>query len=221
MQLSSLADRHPLAGSPTLKAENKPIGSQRPRLSAAVIAGFRRRSMTEAMARVCFERGYHEASITHVAAAAGTSRNTVYELFANKEELLLALLERTMEELLEAVDAACGAAGSEPWARVEAALAAILNWVAEEPAAARAWLVDSTASTQRGGEESQAATNGFIEMLRANVPDDPARPANMEELVVGGVMSMLRFLVLAGDADRAPAMLPELMQFLSGPFTAG
>jgi AcrR family transcriptional regulator len=186
-----------------------------------VIADFRRKSITEAMGRVCAERGYHDASITHVAAAAGTSRNTVYELFANKEELLLALLERTMAELLEAVDAACQAAGEEPWARVEGGLAAILRWVATEPAAARAWLVDSAASTPRGAEENQAATARFIEMLGANVPDDAPRPANMEELVVGGVTSMLRFLVLAGDANRAPAMLPELMQFLRGPFTPG
>lgn len=50
------------------------------------------------------------------------------------------------------------------------------------------------------------------------MPVSPTRPDSVEDLLVGGIVSTLRYLVLAGEAERAPSLLPGLGEFLWQPY---
>ena len=56
-----------------------------------------RAQLLSAGIRVFAERGYHAARLEDIAAAAGTTRGAVYWHFADKEDLLIALLERIVQ----------------------------------------------------------------------------------------------------------------------------
>jgi AcrR family transcriptional regulator len=191
---------------------------QRPMLPAEFVADFRRRAITDALAELCVEQGYRATTIADVAARAKTGRNTLYELFENREQIFLALLDRAIGELLDRTRLACREAGREQ--RLEAGLAAVLSWVAEEPGLARAFFVEATCATPEAFRRYLEAITQFAALLHGNVPSEVPRPASTEESLVGGIASILRFRINNGEAKRAPALLPELTGFLRMPFIA-
>src|SRR5213076_2188762 len=54
------------------------------------------------------DKGYYDASIDEIAARAGIAKGTVYLHFASKEDLLVALVERQINEFLARVDQVTG-----------------------------------------------------------------------------------------------------------------
>jgi AcrR family transcriptional regulator len=60
-------------------------------------------ALLEAAARVLSERGYAGASTNRIAEVAGASVGTLYEYFANKEEIYDALIEREIAAVLAAI----------------------------------------------------------------------------------------------------------------------
>jgi AcrR family transcriptional regulator len=198
-----------------------PVGerpSARPQLGREVIAAFRRRHLEDTLTELCAEQGYRATTITDVTRRAHVARNTVYEHFANKEAIFLALLERRFAELFERVETTCSASDDDPRPRVEAGLGAVLGWVAAEPVAARACLVEAACATPRALQVYLGATARFTDLLRGCAPVSPTRPDSVEDLLVGGIASTLRYLVLAGEAERAPSLLPGLGEFLWQPY---
>ncbi len=171
-----------------------------------------------AMAQLCVERGYRATTIAHIASQAGVARNTVYDNFPNREALFLALLEEATGELLGQTEAACLEAGAEGEAKFEAALAAILKWIAANPAFAWVLLVEAPCSCPAAFDRHLETTARFIELLRASVPADIERPEVIEEMLVGGITSILRYLVHNGEAERAPELLSTLVAFAGVPY---
>jgi TetR/AcrR family fatty acid metabolism transcriptional regulator len=49
--------------------------------------------------RVFAERGFHAANISHICAAAGIGRGTLYQYFANKRAVLTAILRETLDRI--------------------------------------------------------------------------------------------------------------------------
>ena len=96
-----------------------------------------RREQVMAVARGVFvERGYHAAGMDEIAVAAGVSKPVLYQHFPSKLELYLALLDRGIEELLGAADAAL-ASTSDNKERVRATMRAYFSFVADRDSAYR------------------------------------------------------------------------------------
>lgn len=191
--------------------------SPRPVVSREFQNSFRRRRITDALAQECAERGYRATTVAHLASRARCARNTIYELFPNKEAIFLALLEDAVAELDRRVEHVCAEVGPDRHGRIEAALVAVLEWIALDPPAAHALLVDASSVPAAHALQLHAVA-GFAERLRRVAPRDPKRPAAVEELLVDGIASILRYLVLAGGAKRAPKLLTNLCSFLEQPY---
>ena len=58
------------------------------------------------------ERGYHGTSMRALARAVGIEAASIYHHFASKQDLLVHILDRTMEDLLAGLDAALATGGS-------------------------------------------------------------------------------------------------------------
>jgi AcrR family transcriptional regulator len=63
-------------------------------------------------AEVLLEKGYHEMNMEEVAARIGIAKGTLYLHFPRKEDLVLALLEQQMQDILQSVRQAAIAPGS-------------------------------------------------------------------------------------------------------------
>ena len=57
----------------------------------------RREQVLDAATKVFAERGFHKATIKHIASEAGVADGTIYNYFADKSDLLLGLLDRINE----------------------------------------------------------------------------------------------------------------------------
>lgn len=70
---------------------------------------------------VMTEKGYHDTSMDEIALRVGISKGTLYLHFANKEEMVLALIERSMPQFLRGIDQVVASALG-PRAKLEAIL---------------------------------------------------------------------------------------------------
>lgn len=59
----------------------------------------RQRQILSCAKRVFAQRGYHAANVSHICAAAGIGRGTLYQYFANKQAVLTAILRETLERV--------------------------------------------------------------------------------------------------------------------------
>ncbi len=53
---------------------------------------------------ILMEKGHHETSIDEIAARVGIAKGTVYLHFPSKEDLIVAIFERDMQQLLQSID---------------------------------------------------------------------------------------------------------------------
>lgn len=60
----------------------------------------RRQRILDATAELVAARGFHAVGVADIGAAAGVTGSAIYRHFANKEEVLVALVERVVDELL-------------------------------------------------------------------------------------------------------------------------
>ena len=79
----------------------------------ALVAAARRAQILDAATKVFAARGLHRATIKDVAREAGVADGTIYNYFANKDALLIGILERVNESQRRAADFA-RAAASDP-----------------------------------------------------------------------------------------------------------
>ena len=87
----------------------------------------RRQELLEAAARRFAKRGYEGTSIRDIARDVGMLPGSIYYHFRSKEELLVAVHEQGVHQVMEAVRNAVTAAGDDPWDRLTAAAEAHLE----------------------------------------------------------------------------------------------
>ena len=187
-------------------------------LDPAVVAEFRRRAIIEAMAELCAERGYDDTTTTGVAARAGTSRGTLYALYGNKEEIFLDLFDRAAADLISPAEAACASTDGEPQARIEAALAAILDWAAEHPAIAYTILVVAPYATPASLRRYHGVISDLAALLRTAMPARDVSNARREEIIIGGLAAILARRAREGKLEEAPALLADFVGLATAPY---
>jgi len=183
------------------------VSNQRSRLAAGIIAAVA-------------ERGYHETTITEIAAAAGVSRRTFYKYFESKEDCFFDTYDLIAEHLREAAVEA--GKGVEPWPeRVRARLAAVLEVFAQNPDLARFVLI---APARAGSEIAERYRRAMDEARQELVGDAPAELASREpsraaeHALVGGGAALVVKQVEAGEGERLSELLPVLLELALTPF---
>ncbi|HEY1738436.1 MAG TPA: TetR family transcriptional regulator [Acidimicrobiia bacterium] len=88
---------------------------------AATARGRRTRdALLDATVELVSERGFHAVGIAEIGAAAGVSGAAIYRHYRNKNELLVAVFERVVDELLDGARAVLAEPGLDPAARLAA-----------------------------------------------------------------------------------------------------
>jgi len=174
--------------------------------------------MMDAMAELSAEQGYDATKIADIVRRAGVARKTLYDNFDGKEDLFLTAFSTANRELVMAVDAACAESDGIWQKRIEAGLAAILEFFAERPARARMCMVEALSATPAASARYDAAVEQFVEKLRLNTPADLGLPGTIEETLVGGVAWILNQQIRRGEASQVMDLLPELSEFVLSPY---
>ena len=180
---------------------------QRSRLLAAAVGGV-------------VEHGWEGASIARITQRAGVSRRTFYEMYGNREECLLALLENTVCQMEnELADADLDRLA---WVeRVRQGLWVILCFFDREPALARVCLVES----RRGGGTVLDYRQQTIEAL-ARIVDQGTGEAPLANDtvsvtahgVIGGILEVLYSRLLKTPDQSLRDLLGELMGMIVLPY---
>lgn len=128
----------------------------------------RREQIVEAMISVMARRGYEAASVTRIARAAGLTPGLVHYHFKNKQEILLALLNRLVAGHGEMLDRHLSDAGEDARARLEAFIRCHLGLGASaDPEAMACWVLLSGEALRQ--PEVREALGAALERLAARL----------------------------------------------------
>src|SRR5262245_3029959 len=146
-----------------------------------------RAKLLEAAAREFGHVGLERANIDAISLAAGYAKGTVYNYFASKEELFLAVVE---EASAQAAAAAAAATATQARQRLRAVLAAFCAWAGANDASARVLVREclmGTPSLHARVVEAEAplikelsaalAEGARRQQLRADLPPEQLAPA--------------------------------------------
>lgn len=208
-------------GEPGSRMSRLPPGRHRlPR--EAVIENQRERIVTALVDSVA-ERGYNATTVAHITKAAGVSRRTFYERFADKEACFLAVYEMVSDHIRASMQAA--AESFDDWPeQVRASLATMLRFLAGEPELARLYMIEPTAAGGEIAARHRTSMQGFVEILRAGRPErtgDLPLPEVTEETLVGGIVSLIVREMGAGRTDQLEKLLPDLVELVLAPYIGG
>lgn len=194
------------------------MSSTRPELPREFVASHKRRRMMDAIADLTADRGYEATKIADIVRGAAVARKTLYDNFDGKEDLFLSAVDSAMTDMRMVVEEACAQNAGSTEDGIVAGMAALLDYVAEHPAAARMCMVEAISATPSSARLYDAGVHDFVELLRKSAPKGHDLSETIEESLVGGVAWILQQQIRRGEAERAADLLPELSQFVLSPY---
>jgi AcrR family transcriptional regulator len=186
-----------------------------------VSAGNRGRILRSAI-RLVAERGYGETTIEELAAAAAVEQDAFDREFSSKEECVLAAYDEVVDRAVACFAAAYDAGTETPWPeRVRMGLAALLDAIAQDPAAGRMAILEVPPVGPRAHARYRVAIERFVPYLRDGrgySGQGDELPEQVEMMALGAAEAIL-FDEIAGDRTVAlPSLLPELAFTVLVPF---
>ncbi len=181
------------------------------------VAENQRERLLNGVVEAVAEHGYNATTIGAIVEAAGISRRTFYEYFKDKEGCFLAAYEMIDTHVRGAMLAA-----AEPpalWTeRVRASLAALLEVLSRDLAVARFYLTEPLAA---GGEVAARYRDAMALLAEAIRPEAGPTEADVEvrdQVLMGGVATLIARRLGAGEANRLPELLPDLTELALAPY---
>ncbi|HEY8466766.1 MAG TPA: helix-turn-helix domain-containing protein [Solirubrobacterales bacterium] len=187
-------------------------------LTREQVAESQRQRLFDAIAHLSSEHGYNGFSIADVVRRAGVSRATFYELFRNKEECFVGAIELQLRRLMNAVAPAFREADEWP-DRVENAIAALLDFIVEEPEYARMSMLEAYAAGPAAYDRYSTGWRLFIAMMdEGRNYARFALPPNTGRAALGAAEQLIVDEMLAGRTHRVRTLLPTILFVILLPY---
>jgi AcrR family transcriptional regulator len=211
-----------MAGEDPTAGEHVPLGrlpSGPHGLPRDLVTANHRERLIVACAQVVPERGYVDTTVADIIKAAAVSRRTFYEHFDDKEDCFLATYDLVVAHLRARIVVAFESE-TEWTLEVRSALAALLDFLAEEPLLARLMMVEPLAAGRPIVDHHRARLADFALLLRAGrgAAGDEQPPADTEEAVIAGMAGLITMRIVSGNAEQLEELLPELVEAALTPF---
>ena len=166
--------------------------------------------------RVLPRYGYAETTIGQIITEASVSRAAFYSQFADKEECFLEAYELGGGWLCDGVEAAVA---DQPWpARVRVGVGEALRMLAANPALAHLIAIEALQAGSAARQLQQASLTRLAEILRLGRPERPELPADLEQLLLGGALSVVSRHVEGGRVEQLPEIEAALVECLLIPY---
>ncbi len=183
-----------------------------------VIASQRERILV-ATAEAMAENGYIGTSVAAILKRAGVSRETFYEQFRSKEDCFEAAYERAVQLLLdriaEATETEDGAPGdTDPMARMDRIFRAYLQYLVDDPASARLFLVEVFAVGSAAIARRAQLQERFVELIAAVLDARTHEQRFACQALAAAVGSMVTARIAAGDSAGLLVLREPLLDLL-------
>ena len=165
-------------------------------------------AMVEAIAR----HGYAGTTLRELVSLAGVSKSTFYEHFESKEDCFLSTFDEIVGQLGARVEAAYRG-GSDPRQRLVAGLAAFMEIVVEEPAAASLAAVESVTLGTAGVAPRERAARQFEALIQQSFDRSPHErqvSAVAVRAIVAGIRGVVYRRLREGRREELPGLVDEL-----------
>ncbi len=189
-------------------------------VSHARLVEIQRVRLLAAAVRAVDELGYADTTVADITSRARVSRRTFYELFADREACLAAVLEDALG-LIRAELAVAGLEGRAWRERIRIGLFTILSFLDREPVLARVCVVQAL----RGGPRVLERREAVLAQLAGVVGEGRLQSARAErctpltaEGLVGAAFSIVYARLLRGERGPLTGLLGELMGMIVLPY---
>jgi AcrR family transcriptional regulator len=196
-----------------------PLPRGRHSLDAGVVSSHQRRRLLQAAGELLLREGYTSLTVAAICLEAQVSRASFYELFADRLDCLAAAHSAALAELIAVLESGCDTVPAWP-DNVLAAAEVGLSWAADSPAAAAPLLLGTAALGTEIGPDVLATERRLAALLDATATAAGAyRPdRSITQAMLGGLAWVVYLRLRDGEADRLPALAPELARFILLPY---
>jgi len=170
----------------------------------------RRRQLLDAALEVFVTQGYHAAAMDEIAERAGVSKPVLYQHFPGKLELYLALLDESVDTLLETVRHALRS-NPDPKQRVAATFGAYFEYVGGEGQAYRLVFESDLSNETAVRDRLDRGTRECAEMVSQAVREDAGLSDDEAHLLSVGMVGMAQITARywLGTRDHIPREAAE------------
>jgi AcrR family transcriptional regulator len=164
--------------------------------------------------------GYENTSVRSVLDRCGLYRQAFYDDFRDKEDCYLQAYDAGLGQL-EARICVAAAMASDWHGELRAGLAALLDFLDDEPDIGRALIVEVHPAGEAALAKRDAAmwrAREVIDRGRVEAAGAPDPPAIAAEAAASGIHAVLHSRLAAGDRGGFRALLPEFMYVLVLPY---
>jgi AcrR family transcriptional regulator len=188
--------------------------------SHSFVVHSQRERILDAVANLSASKGYTAVTVKDIAEQAAVSLDAFYEHYAGKEDAFLVAYEVGHAKGLTIVEHAYNAAPDWRTA-IRAAIAALFDFLASEPAFAHLSLVDARVATDRTAERASRGVSAYAQMLlpgfeRARGKSGP--PSVAVEAIIGGIFELCLSYTLQNRAEALSELVPRATYFALAPF---
>lgn len=200
--------------------EKERLPSGRADLPEPLVAHSQRERVLTAMAKCCAAKGYGATTIADIVEAAGVSRATFYELFTDKEDCLQASMELSLADAMGRIVEVYSP--DKPWATmVRDAAAAFLDLLGSRPDFARMALIEAPAAGGRSLElysSGKRVLQALLDRGRSDPIEEQGIPSSAGRGALAAAESLIVGQILAGNTDRLPELLPDVVYIVTIPY---
>ncbi len=200
------------------RAEGR-LPSGRSEMPRQFIVKSQRERIVDATAAIVAEKGLAALTIPEIARRANVSHQTFYDIYASKHEAFLGAQKIGMHQALQVAVTAYQAHSAWPRA-AGAGLAALLDYLASEPAHAHLSLVDTFAACPEAIEIRNATLQAFAAYFVPGYALASSRvvPAVAAEATAGAIWQVLHHYIENNCVTELPGAAPQLTYFALTPF---
>jgi AcrR family transcriptional regulator len=179
-----------------------------------------RQQVLRAVIDVTSEHGYAGSTVSQITQAAGVPRAGFYDLFEDKQDAFIAVLQQTSCHTLKVVQMA--SASSTSWTEgVCLGLQELLEFFAKEPALARLTFIEAQVAGPHVMSEVQKCLRGHVNCLAppsSELEGPLDLPGTVTDQVLGAIYFAIYNTVAVDGSGRLPDLLPELVEIALTPY---
>jgi len=183
--------------------------------AAALERRTQRGRLLDGMAQTVARRGYAATPVAEVLKAAGVSRRTFYEQFADKEDCFLAAYDAIVALCTERL--VTGYHAGDRWEDgIAGAYDALLRTLAAEPSFAHLGVVEVLAAGPRAlarRERTLRRFARFIDFTRERADAAVPPPPLVGQAIVGGIHELVYAQIVRGETAALPRLTSELLHY--------
>ncbi|WP_245974466.1 TetR/AcrR family transcriptional regulator [Thermomonospora umbrina] len=172
-----------------------------------------------AVIEVAGTEGFGQLTVEAIIGRAEVSRSTFYEHFRNKDDAFMQAHDMMANRVIDQVVLAYERE-TDALERLRAGLSAFLAFLANEPLAARAFIVESMAAGPEVADRHDEGKRAFIQMVEDNLRELFPRypdPGLTAETLVGGIHDVVHTRIRRGETADLPGLLDGLLNVFAIP----